>query len=143
MREVKTVHYLRAGQSLCGMPGVPRDWPAGEFWSNEEDDVTCGECLNQLVIERSSLEIMAVNGTCPVCHATDLHAGPQGGNATNFACFSCAHRFNASFLFIAGRVEAFFFERCGRLEESDRHFFRPALIQNDWDYVFGRAILPS
>lgn len=48
------VHILRHGRTLCGMPGVPADWPEGHKWVglNDEglaDDATCRKCIRRLL----------------------------------------------------------------------------------------------
>jgi hypothetical protein len=44
------VHVLIAGQTPCGMEGLPGNWPAGHKWARENDieHVTCPECLEFL-----------------------------------------------------------------------------------------------
>lgn len=39
-------HILFGGQALCGQPGVPADWPAGDRWVNRDDwtAATCNRC---------------------------------------------------------------------------------------------------
>ena len=32
-----TVHVLESGASLCGMAGVPKDWPEGHKWVSLHD----------------------------------------------------------------------------------------------------------
>lgn len=49
-----TVHLLLAGRALCGMEGIPRDWPHGHVWMSVEDykadvpikhdHIMCTEC---------------------------------------------------------------------------------------------------
>lgn len=43
-------HALDAGRALCGMKGVPRDWPIGNLWVPiaDKDKVTCQGCLKKL-----------------------------------------------------------------------------------------------
>ena len=42
-----TVHILHEGRSLCGLPGVPKDWPDGHTWVGraERGKATCDACL--------------------------------------------------------------------------------------------------
>ncbi len=44
------VHVLHEGRALCGMPGLPRDWPAGHKWTriDEIKDATCNVCIHRL-----------------------------------------------------------------------------------------------
>ncbi len=44
VKKADVVHILRYGQTLCLMPGVPRDWPEGHMWSQDIGDVTCEKC---------------------------------------------------------------------------------------------------
>lgn len=41
------VHILHEGRALCGLAGVPRDWPKGERWTrlDERATATCDACL--------------------------------------------------------------------------------------------------
>ena len=55
-----TVHYLEHGQSLCKLPGAPRDWPDGHYFITNHDrldltadhdvieDVNCDACETEL-----------------------------------------------------------------------------------------------
>lgn len=45
-----TTHILHGARTLCGMLGVPRDWPKGHFWvslrgHNDRKDATCPTCV--------------------------------------------------------------------------------------------------
>lgn len=44
------VHILHHGRSLCGMPGVPRDWPTGNVWVSMLDrlNANCPSCLAEV-----------------------------------------------------------------------------------------------
>lgn len=44
------VHLLRHGRSLCGMPGVPADWPSGHAWVDDHGKkyANCSRCLQEL-----------------------------------------------------------------------------------------------
>ena len=41
-----TIHVLRHGRALCGLPGLPRDWPEGHRWvsSLSVEEATCAPC---------------------------------------------------------------------------------------------------
>lgn len=41
-----SVHVLYQGAALCGLRGLPREWPEGESWvpTDDANDVTCGAC---------------------------------------------------------------------------------------------------
>lgn len=41
------VHILRGGRAMCGMLGIPRDWPEDHRWVkwHEAKDATCKRCL--------------------------------------------------------------------------------------------------
>lgn len=67
----------------------------------------------------------AGHGWCPACSHMDLHKGPVGMAATNFACFSCRRRFNAAMIHRGGRI--WFIEDVGALREEDRSCFSPNL----------------
>lgn len=41
----KTIHYLIAGQAVCGLPGLPQHWPEDHLWAGEWEHVTCQTCL--------------------------------------------------------------------------------------------------
>jgi hypothetical protein len=43
---IKEVHVLCGGFALCGIPGVPADWPDGHRWVRKEDRgrATCSIC---------------------------------------------------------------------------------------------------
>ena len=43
---IKEVHILREGYALCGLPGIPREWPEGHRWVRveERNRVTCSAC---------------------------------------------------------------------------------------------------
>ncbi len=48
------VHILQYGRSLCGLPGVPRDWPEGHQWVSIQDecvadDATCRKCIKRML----------------------------------------------------------------------------------------------
>ncbi|MHB8107661.1 MAG: hypothetical protein ACYDH4_09600 [Candidatus Cryosericum sp.] len=51
---VNVVHILREGRALCGLSGLPQDWPAGEYWLSEGDarGATCEGCLRVLEIDK-------------------------------------------------------------------------------------------
>lgn len=56
-----TVHLLKHGRSLCGMPGLPKDWPEGHVWVSVKDEelaseVTCGKCVSRLIDPSGSLD---------------------------------------------------------------------------------------
>lgn len=43
-----TVHVLHGGVALCGLPGVPAEWPLGHRWTRVESaeaEANCGGCL--------------------------------------------------------------------------------------------------
>lgn len=44
----KTVHILFEGRALCGLPGLPKDWPEGHVWiafdDPRRDVATCPVC---------------------------------------------------------------------------------------------------
>lgn len=42
----QVVHILVAGRALCGLPGIPRDWPDGHMWVHAEGvkQATCRSC---------------------------------------------------------------------------------------------------
>lgn len=42
---VQVIHHLHGGFTPCGMKGVPRDWPAGNLWSSNWEEVDCSRCL--------------------------------------------------------------------------------------------------
>ena len=48
------VHYLRAGQTPCSMPGRPCDWPEGHVWAGRWEQVTCSRCQETRVEARKS-----------------------------------------------------------------------------------------
>jgi len=44
------IHILAYGAALCGMKGVPRDWPEGHRWigffdAQWREHATCPECI--------------------------------------------------------------------------------------------------
>ena len=43
------VHVLQGGFALCGVEGVPGDWPDGHKWVSLQDiaDATCVTCLSR------------------------------------------------------------------------------------------------
>lgn len=45
------VHFMIAGRTYCGMPGVPTEWPRDHVWVSRghEGEVTCAECLSALL----------------------------------------------------------------------------------------------
>ncbi len=47
------VHVLRHGHTLCGMPGLPKDWPADHNWVSDYDRkaADCPECLRTIQAE--------------------------------------------------------------------------------------------
>lgn len=50
IREInpKIVHFMQYGHTLCGMLGVPIDWPADHFWVGKAEGwehVNCEACL--------------------------------------------------------------------------------------------------
>lgn len=52
VREAKPeVHILSCGAALCGLPGVPRDWPEGHQWvpfldhQTRTGTATCDACI--------------------------------------------------------------------------------------------------
>lgn len=46
MNTPEIVHILRYGSALCGLEGLPRDWPDGHLWTEEGDpEVNCEGCL--------------------------------------------------------------------------------------------------
>lgn len=49
-REAPTIHLLRGGLALCGLPGMPRDWPLGHRWTSfrSPEDATCSACVGAL-----------------------------------------------------------------------------------------------
>lgn len=55
------LHILRHGASLCGLPGVPADWPDGHKWIDERgffllepavQATGCAGCLAVLLVEK-------------------------------------------------------------------------------------------
>jgi hypothetical protein len=55
------LHILRHGASLCGLPGVPADWPDGHKWIDERgffllepavQATGCPGCLAALLVEK-------------------------------------------------------------------------------------------
>jgi len=44
------VHGLDAGRALCGIRGVPREWPIGNLWVPlaDKDKINCPGCLKKL-----------------------------------------------------------------------------------------------
>jgi hypothetical protein len=44
------VHILRGGSALCGIPGVPCEWPEGHRWTDEAkaDVATCSGCRGKV-----------------------------------------------------------------------------------------------
>jgi len=44
-----TVHILSLGGALCGLPGVPGDWPKGHVWVSYLDTIgaTCKPCVEK------------------------------------------------------------------------------------------------
>jgi hypothetical protein len=63
-----SVHILKHGQALCGLPGLPRDWPAGHRWVSFEDV--------QYSIEDSLAKPSkpSENEICSACASEHLHA---------------------------------------------------------------------
>jgi hypothetical protein len=49
----QVVHVLHEGQAICGLGGVPRDWPKGHTWVRigEGAQATCSGC--QMVFRRA------------------------------------------------------------------------------------------
>jgi hypothetical protein len=43
---IKVVHILYEGRALCGLPGIPREWPEGHRWVRKEERnrATCSGC---------------------------------------------------------------------------------------------------
>lgn len=41
------IHILWKGRTICGLPGIPRDWPDGHSWVRVEDAerATCVHCV--------------------------------------------------------------------------------------------------
>jgi hypothetical protein len=54
------VHILMCGRALCGLPGVPRDWPSHHRWTgiDDIDHVTCTDCI----AARATQEGVAAHG---------------------------------------------------------------------------------
>lgn len=51
------VHILAAGAALCGLPGLPCDWPKGNYWVSYLEDVapaTCEQCREKWKRSKSS-----------------------------------------------------------------------------------------
>jgi hypothetical protein len=87
--------------------------------------------LNRTKWAQKKAEARIAEGKCPDCRKRDLHAGPQGGCSTNFACFSCLSRFSAAFV----PWGIAFFERCGKITEEEKRFFRFTYLQDDGKYL--------
>ena len=46
-----TIHVLKEGRALCGIPGQPKDWPPTHYWARLPDDrdrVNCPGCCRAL-----------------------------------------------------------------------------------------------
>lgn len=45
---VRVIHALRYGQALCGIAGVPAQWPEGHVWIAahycDPKEITCVDC---------------------------------------------------------------------------------------------------
>lgn len=48
-----TVHILRAGRTLCNMPGLPKDWPKDHVWVGDAqaEEATCARCKSNKFYE--------------------------------------------------------------------------------------------
>lgn len=67
------VHLLQAGRALCGMKGVPGEWPDGHRWVSYYDEenaaeVNCMKCLSCLfaleVARPTDKQILALRTVC-------------------------------------------------------------------------------
>ena len=50
------VHLLQYGQTLCLMPGVPKDWPEDHRWVGVDEGiehVNCEECKKVILKNRT------------------------------------------------------------------------------------------
>lgn len=42
---LQVVHVLAAGRALCGLQGVPAEWPDGHGWVEAPEEATCAACV--------------------------------------------------------------------------------------------------
>lgn len=48
-RPAPVIHFLRDGRAICGLSGIPREWPLGHAWTGEPEAVSCNDCNTQLL----------------------------------------------------------------------------------------------
>ncbi len=62
----KRVHILKGGRALCGMPGLPGEWPPGNVWVGLDDPAAdCEACVavrDDVVVPEPAIYTKATEG---------------------------------------------------------------------------------
>lgn len=74
------VHILWAGRTLCGYPGIPKDWPEGQTYTppSHRELATCSECRDLV----GKMERVTYTAQPPSQKSSPGAAAPIGGKAS-------------------------------------------------------------
>lgn len=69
---MKIVHFMRFGQTPCGLGGTPNEWPEDHKWDSDWDNVTCYGCMASYLTFRIAPDGKSI--TCLRCKRTSSNA---------------------------------------------------------------------